>query len=79
MPSQKQQRKSRNKMRCDYNYRIVYRDPRDNNEQYSYTSCKWFGSMEAAVKQFEKEGYSREWITDCYRLIKNKKEPINQN
>ncbi len=66
-------------MRLDYQYRIIYRDPRDNYEQYSFTSCLWYSNAEFAIKNFEKEGYNREWITDIYRLIKNKPEPISQD
>lgn len=67
-------------MRKDYNYDVIYRNPDDNNEQYTFTSCKWFGSAEAAILNFEKvTGLNRNVITDCYRLIKGMDRPAYQN
>lgn len=65
-------------MRCDYQYRIVYVDPVEK-EQYSFTSCKYFSNAESALNNFTKHmKLPVSCVSDCYRLIKNKIEPIEQ-
>lgn len=62
-------------MRMDYNYDIIYRDPK--GEQYTFTSCKWFGSAEAALVNFEREtGMNRNCVTDVFRLMKGQPKRV---
>jgi hypothetical protein len=62
-------------MRMDYNYDIIYLDTQ--GEQYTFTSCKWFGSVESALINFEQEtGMNRIFVTDVFRLIKGQSKPL---
>jgi len=63
-------------MRYDYIYRVVYIHP-EHREQYSFTSCKRFGFAMDAILNFEKVmNIDRSYVRDAYRLIKDRKEPI---
>jgi hypothetical protein len=57
-------------MRCDFHYSILYLL---DGEYWTYTSCKWFGSQQAAIDNFP---FNKVKILCTFKLRRNYKQRL---